>query len=122
MPNTLDVALNFSGQHSMPISEVGGTIIVRVDYQYQDHLFFEPSNNPFLAQEGYGTVNAKLTYELPFEKRSVALIGRNLTNEVATANGFISGGGGIGATTSIAPRMWGISHIFKAPVTRHPVS
>jgi len=109
IPDTPEVTLNLAGQYSMPLNNIGGTLVARVDYYYKDEQFFEPSNNPFVYQDTYGTVNARLTYQFANEKMSISAFVTNLTDQDAIANGFFTGGGGQGAATYIEPIMYGVS-------------
>ncbi|HVW69916.1 MAG TPA: TonB-dependent receptor, partial [Steroidobacteraceae bacterium] len=59
-----------------------GSLTGRVDWSYQSLVYFDLANTPAGAQSGYGLVNARLQWDDPDSKWSVALEVRNATDKL----------------------------------------
>ncbi len=58
----------------------GGQLSSRVNYQWQDEFYFDPSNNPEVLEDGHGLLGAFASWESP-TGFSVSVYGKNLTDE-----------------------------------------
>ena len=97
-----------SGSYQMPLGSIGD-IRAGVNYSYKSRIEHNIPNNPFIRQNGYGLVNARLTWISPGGDWEVAVFGTNLTDEeytLATTN--FAGLGFIDAQYAV-PREWGVS-------------
>jgi len=58
----------------------GGQFATRVNYQWQDEFYFDPSNNPEVLEDGHGLLGAFASWESP-GGLTVSVYGKNLTDE-----------------------------------------
>ena len=65
---------------SYDIAFAGGTLTPRVDYRLQSDVFFTAFNLPLEDQDGYGILNARLSWTDADERLSIAVYGQNLTD------------------------------------------
>ena len=72
---TFKLGLNYQA------SIIGGDLLLRGEYYYQDDVYFTEWNRQDAYQEGYGLLNARAVYTLPGERWSFAVWGRNLADE-----------------------------------------
>lgn len=86
-----------------------GTLRPRMDYSYTAKTYNDPENNPLLVQEGYGLVNASLTWEDDHEHWSVVAAGKNLTDEIYIVDGVNDAGNGFIDGTFGMPRTWSLT-------------
>lgn len=67
-------------QYAFDLSDINaGTLTPRVDINYQSAVFF--TDLAHIGQPAYTLVNARLTWNAPDDKWSVAIYGNNLTNQ-----------------------------------------
>jgi iron complex outermembrane recepter protein len=59
----------------------GGKLTPRVDYRFQSDVFFTAFNLPLEEQDGYGLLNARLSWTDANKTFNVAVYGQNLTDE-----------------------------------------
>jgi iron complex outermembrane receptor protein len=71
---SLGVEYEFTGAY--------GSITPRIDASYQDDVFTEPHNSQQGMIEAYTLVNGRITWRAPDDTWSLALEGRNLTDEL----------------------------------------
>ncbi len=79
LPYAAKNSIHAAATYAAPI---GGSLTLqgRVEGNWRDHVYFDPSNDPIATQDGYTTVDARV--ELSAQAGwSVALWGRNLTDE-----------------------------------------
>ncbi len=98
-----ETKFNLFAQLDIPMGP--GYARARVDYQYTDDYFFDPSNNPEVLVDSYETVDARLSWQPDDEQWEVALWGKNLGDE--TYPDHIIKNNGIGFTVFAPPRTWG---------------
>ena len=71
-------------------SMMGGDVMLRGEYYYQDDVYFTEWNRADAYQEGYGLLNARAVYTLPGDRWSFAVWGRNLADEEVISNNIIT--------------------------------
>jgi len=84
----------------------GGQLAARVDYQWTDDFFFDPSNNPEVRVPAYGLVSAYASWEAANGVK-IAVYGRNLGDEDYRVH--IIKNVGVGFSVFGAPRNYGIA-------------
>lgn len=93
-----------SASYSVPF-ENGSSLDANASYYYSSKVYFDASNR--LVQPSYGLLDARLTYQLPGERISLSLWGRNLTNETYIAGSALSANGD--QIRLGAPRQYGVT-------------
>ena len=84
----------------------GGQLATRVDYQWTDEYYFDPSNNPEVLVDPYGLLSAFVSWESD-DGLKLSLYGRNLTDEEYQTH--IIKNVGIGFSVFGAPRNFGVA-------------
>jgi iron complex outermembrane receptor protein len=81
-PLTPELTWSLSPEYSVPLQN-GGTVTIRADYSYRDDMWGEPSDDPgrMTQIESRDVINANIAYLSPDDSWSVALYGRNITDE-----------------------------------------
>lgn len=69
----------------------GGEFTGRVDYSWQDQIYFTVFNLDAASQDAYGTLKARATYRTADDKYSISLFGDNLTDETYFTNQILTG-------------------------------
>ncbi len=87
LPKTPKWSITAGAQYRVPVSN-WGSMTARVDFSYRSKIYHDTQNTEFLAQKGYGLINARLVFEPTDAKWQVALIGKNLTDKLYTTNGL----------------------------------
>ncbi|RVT42346.1 TonB-dependent receptor [Sphingobium algorifonticola] len=80
-----------SGQVTQPIDGVGD-VLARIEYVYVGKQFHDAANNPDTVEDSYGLLNGRLALTIG-DRYSIAVYGRNLTDEVYFNSLFRTGGG-----------------------------
>ncbi|MEQ8801329.1 MAG: TonB-dependent receptor, partial [Haliea sp.] len=92
----------------------GGESLFRVDYSYTDESYADVRNTPQLLQENHSLVNARVAWTTPGENFTLALYGRNLTDEHFVLNGFdVSAATGLVLVIPNQPREVGVQGTFR---------
>ena len=99
-----ELSTSLSIQYKVELYEYG-QITLRGEHQYQSKIFFSETNERRLSQEGYHNINARLGYQSPEGRFSVAVFGRNLTDEET-----------VNVATNLRPLGWDI-RAFMPPRT-----
>lgn len=84
----------------------GGTLGARVDYQWTDDFYFDPSNNPEVLVPSYGLLGAFASWESP-DGFKIAIYGKNLTDEVYPVH--VIKNVGVGFSVFAPPRSFGVA-------------
>ncbi len=84
----------------------GGTLAARVDYQWTDDFYFDPSNNPEVLVPAYGLISAFASWEAP-NGLKLSVYGKNLGDEEYQQH--IIKNAGIGFSVFGAPRSFGVA-------------
>lgn len=87
---TLDSNLTFTpkwtasiaGEYGVPVPFMNGNLTARLDWTYRDTVYFIPTPGPISTQDGFGLLNARLTFKSGDGKWEVAAYGRNLTDKI----------------------------------------
>lgn len=84
----------------------GGQLAARIDYQWTDDFYFDPSNAPEVLVPAYGLLGAYASWEAPNGVK-VAVYGKNLTDEEYQSH--IIKNANIGFSVFGPPRSFGIA-------------
>ncbi len=84
----------------------GGTLGARIDYQWTDDFYFDPSNNPEVLVPSYGLLGAFASWESPGGYK-IAIYGKNLTDEVYPVH--VIKNVGVGFSVFAPPRSFGVA-------------
>lgn len=84
----------------------GGALATRIDYQWTDDFYFDPSNNPEVLVPSYGLLSAFASWESEGGLK-LSVYGKNLTDEEYQVH--IIKNVGIGFSVFGAPRSFGIA-------------
>jgi len=94
-----------AGTYTLPLSG-GGSLAFRASYDFRDSYFNDALNSPIIEQDGYGLVDASVTYRNADGRLRVMLFGKNLADEdyfdFALVNTLTT------QTWGGAPRTWGL--------------
>jgi iron complex outermembrane recepter protein len=85
MPQAPEWTMFIGMQYSWPVWHYG-LLTARGEYRYQSAVFFNAFQDPFVKQDGYGLVNARLQFDSADGHWYVALFGHNLTDELYAQN------------------------------------
>jgi iron complex outermembrane receptor protein len=85
----------------------------RVDYSLYSRIYHDVANSPIITDDGYGLLNARLSYTLPSPDLTLSVFGTNLTNTLYFVSGNVSGAFGLAEASYGRPREWGVSASFK---------
>lgn len=105
--------VSVGSEYAMPIN-AASDLIAHVDYAYRTTTQHDLANNPLLAQDPYGLLNARLTYENTAGGWSVSLFGTNLTDERYFLGGIdFSSSLGWADVQYARPREWGATFSYS---------
>ncbi len=79
LPFSPEWTLALGAEYAIPLGG-SGTLTPRVDYRLQSDVFFTAFNSPLEEQDGYGIVNARLSWMDASERFNLAVYGQNLTD------------------------------------------
>jgi len=91
----------------------GSEAALRVDYTMYSRIYHDVANTPIITDDGYGLLNARLSYTLPGGAVTLAVFGTNLTKTLYLVSGNVSGAFGLAEASYGRPREWGVSAGFK---------
>lgn len=112
LPRSPENKLNLAVQYQWPLAKLG-TASARVDWSYQDEMFFEASNTPNEVQGSYDTLNARVAIKGPGENWELALWGKNLGDELIKSHIVAFPLYGQELVMYQPPRTWGLSVSWK---------
>lgn len=92
-------------QHRYPMGD-SAELHSRLAYQWRDDHFVDTLNSPSIAVDAYGLLDASITYDRYVDGWSIAVFGRNLTDEEFHDFGF--DGGTHRAVWGGVPRTYGV--------------
>jgi iron complex outermembrane receptor protein len=97
-----------------PVTE-RGSVIGRVEWAWQDDVYFTEFNNEDAFQEAYSVLNANLGYEGAEGRWSAVAWGRNLTDEFVISNNIITAPlyGSIRVGSLLPPRTYGVTFSYN---------
>jgi iron complex outermembrane recepter protein len=90
LPRAPNWQISFGAEHAFELG--AGTLTVRGDWAYQSETFFDEFNDPTRRQKPFSTLAGRVTYEPAGAAWSLALWGRNLTDEDYITNTLRSAG------------------------------
>ena len=79
---------NFNGVLWYEQSLTKGALEFQADFEWNDDRHFQVENNPVLAQDAYGTVNARVTYRSGDRRLALAMFVDNVFDEEYFTNAF----------------------------------
>lgn len=97
-----DFTGTFSATYTVPLSDAG-VLEANAGYYYSSKVYFDATNR--IVQPAYGLLDARLTYRFPGDRFSIAVWGRNLTDETYIAGSALSATGD--QIRLAAPRQFG---------------
>lgn len=102
-------SVSLSVQYVTPVTN-GLDVLMRVDYSYQDSMFFDLDNSSISAADDYDLVNVRVALQA-VSGWELAAWGKNITDEEYRVHGFdASFGANLSASTLYGqPKMWGVS-------------
>ena len=104
LPFAPEVSATLSARYTHALGN-GGALIFDGHTKYRGDFYLDAEGLESRKQEAYALFDASVTYRLPSEKASIALFGRNLTDEDYAVSGY----GFIGYTTFRGdPATWGV--------------
>lgn len=112
LPRSPQNKLNLAVLYQWPLATLG-TASVRVDWSYQDEMFFEASNTPNEVQDSYDTLNARVALKGAGENWELALWGKNLGDELIKSHIVAFPLYGQELVMYQPPRTWGLSVSWK---------
>ena len=80
---------------------------LRVDYTLYSRIYHDVANSPIITDDGYGLLNARLSYTLPGKAVTLAVFGTNLTNTLYLVSGNVSGAFGLAEASYGRPARMG---------------
>lgn len=104
LPFAPDLSATLSARYTHELAN-GGAVVADLHGKYRGEFYLDAEGLEDRKQDGYGLLDARLTYRVPGERLAVSLFGRNLTNEDYAVSGY----GFLGYNTFRgAPRAWGL--------------
>ena len=99
-------------QYTWPLG--AGALALRGDYAYRSEVFFGAQNGPLERESDLGLLNARVRYDFPGERISLALYAKNLTDEEYFTNGQdVRGPLGIAFVGVGLPREVGAEFVYR---------
>ena len=87
-----------------------GTGSIRVEYSWQDQVYFRPHNEERISMDDYGLVNLRISFRDASESWNYTFFGENLTDELIVAHQNLSKGDNFPIQNAfMAPRTYGLA-------------
>lgn len=113
LPRTPKWTGNLGLQYRFDVGQNGQAVAMRGDVSHQSKYFNSPNELASIAEDGYVTVNGRITYFGPDEKWQLSLYGKNLFNEAYIVGGTDGiSGFGFALAAYNRPREYGLSMKF----------
>ncbi len=115
LPETPKWSLNVGAQYLVSLENLGN-LTLRGDYVYKSKVYHDATNSEVIAQDGFGLVNARLSFITLDGRWELAVFGTNLTDKKYTLTGVDAlGPTGLGFAEALfgRPREWGASASFR---------
>lgn len=112
LPRAPEWKVNLGAQYVVDLPS--GSITLRGDYAWQSQIFFTAYNLPTVAQDDFGILNARISYESEDENWQISAFIDNASNTTALTNAVITGQvyGGIVIGNLLPPRTFGMEVAF----------
>ena len=106
--------LNVGLQYSTALENLG-QLSARLDYSWQDKVYYTVFNIDAASQVSYGVVNARIMFDSEDEQWGLALFGKNLADETYFTNQILTGTvyGAEFVGTLAPPRTWGVEASYR---------
>jgi iron complex outermembrane receptor protein len=111
-PLTPDWKANLHGEYDFPLAS-SSMLTASADLNYVGDQYFDEFNRPPFEEDSYTLLDASLTYRPLSGTWSVAIWGKNLTDEKAFADTTFSAFGGVTSKHFINPRTYGVTAAFE---------
>ena len=114
LANAPELFFSAIARYDIPLAQ-GGKVTLQGDANFQDDRFFTVDNNPYLAQDSYWLVGARVTYRSPADNWDLSFWGKNLTDEKYFVGGFDFRGlaGSIYPLTVGQRLIWGVTANYR---------
>jgi len=110
---TPDWTLAMGAEYTLPLGG-WGSVALRADYSYRAQVFFDAVNTASTAQEGYGLVNLRATFDSADDRWSVALGLTNATDEIYKVMGIgVLDSLGFSSAIYGRPREWFLQGTYR---------
>ena len=109
LPRAPEWKYNVGAETFIPVGH-GGDLSVRVDYAWQSRIYYTVFNIDAASEDAFGLLNARIEYQRSGAPWSVAVHGKNLTDEAYFLNQILTGTyyGAEFVGTLGAPRTYGL--------------
>jgi iron complex outermembrane receptor protein len=87
LPDAPPLTVNLALEQDLPVLPNGALISARVDANYKGRTYKEPDNSPYLIQDPYTLLNARVAYTAASRKWELSAFATNLTNKLYLTNG-----------------------------------
>lgn len=106
--NTPEYSFSIRANYETDLSN-GGSLLASAGYAYTGDQFFTEFNDPRLAADGYGMLDANIRYTFPDSGLSVNVWGKNLTDELVVSGAFAISTSRTVTGTYLPPRSYGVT-------------
>ncbi len=106
--NTPEYSFSLRANYDKDLSN-GGNILASLAYAYTGDQFFTEFNDPRMAADDYGILDANIKYSFPDSGLSVNIWGKNLTNELVVSGAFAVSTSRTITGTYLPPRSYGVT-------------
>jgi iron complex outermembrane receptor protein len=111
LPSAPKTNLNGLIRYELPVSP--GVFAMQLDGKYQSKQFFSVNNDPLLAQDGYTTMNARISYSTLGDRLVVSAWGRNIGNKNYFASAYDLSSYGFDQYIVGDPRTFGVTVRYR---------
>ncbi|MXP10592.1 TonB-dependent receptor [Altererythrobacter halimionae] len=110
LANAPEFTVAIFADHRIELGD-NGSIDLAADLNFQDDVFFTEFNNRDAQQSAFAMANASITYRSPDDSWSVAVWGKNITDEFVLANTIIAAPlyGSVSVGSLRPPRTYGVT-------------
>ncbi|WP_185969174.1 TonB-dependent receptor [Aliiglaciecola sp. M165] len=110
LPKAPESQFALGAQYTFDLNDAG-YLVARVDWSFQDDIYFNQFNIEALSQESYDWFKASITWESLEDDWRVSLFADNISDEEVVTNGVFNGGvsGQLGLGNLAPPRTVGLS-------------
>ncbi len=102
-----DVTFNGAVGYSFPLGSLG-SITTRMDFNFNDNMFFDSSNTSRIGADSYWLLNARVAFETKNGRYALAFVGKNLTDTVYLTEVFDLSDFGFDQKVMGAPRTFAV--------------
>lgn len=108
--NTPENSINIGLEYTLPLD--ANEMAFRVDYSYNDDIYNDSQNSPFLYQSAVEVVNASVRFSLR-ESMDFVVFGKNLADERYIESGDSNFGLGFHEANYNRPREYGVTFRYR---------